>query len=328
MDNNSKIYVAGHRGLVGSALVRQLSNKGFRNLVIRSHAELDLTNQVAVQDFFAKEKPEYVFLAAARVGGIVANNAYPAEFIYSNLTIQSNVIHSAWESGVKRMIFLGSSCIYPRECPQPIKEEYLLTGPLETTNRPYAIAKIAGVEMCHAYNRQYGTKYLAAMPTNLYGPGDNYDLNSSHVLPALLRKMHEAKLSGTKEVVLWGSGTPKREFLYVDDMANALVFLATLEEKRYDRLVATTMWPMINVGAGEDGTIRELAEVIAGVVGYTGKFIQDTSKPDGTMRKILDVSKIQGLGWKAKISLEEGAALTYKKYCEDQDEPLQRTPQK
>lgn len=314
MNLDSKIYVAGHRGLVGSALMRQLSAKGYRNLVARTHAELDLTEQAAVRDFLQQEKPEYVFLAAARVGGIHANNTYPAEFIFSNLSIQNNVIHSAWECGVERMIFLGSSCIYPRDCPQPIKEEYLLTGPLEPTNRPYAIAKIAGVEMCHAYNRQYGTKFLAAMPTNLYGPGDNYDLKNSHVLPALIRKMHEAKVAGAKEVILWGSGTPKREFLYADDLANALVFLATLDDERYGKLVAPAGWPMINVGTGEDGTIRELAEVIADVVGYSGKFIQDTSKPDGTMRKVLDVSKIQGLGWKAKTGLEKGITSTYADY--------------
>lgn len=318
MNKDAKIYIAGHRGLVGAALVRSLNAKGYHNLVTRTHAELDLTNQAAVRDFFASEKPEYVFLAAARVGGIVANNSYPAEFIYSNLSIQNNVIHSAWENNVKRMIFLGSSCIYPKECPQPIKEEYLLTGPLETTNRPYAIAKIAGVEMCHAYNRQYGTKYLAAMPTNLYGPGDSYDLSNSHVLPALIRKMHEAKITGAPEVVLWGSGTPKREFLYVDDLANALVFLITLDEGIYEKLVAPTTWPMINVGTGEDGTIRELAGVIAGVVGYSGTFIQDTTKPDGTMRKVLDVSKIQGLGWKAGTSLKDGIAFTYRKFSEAQ----------
>ena len=318
MNKKAKIYVAGHRGLVGAALVRSLNAKGYHNLATRTHAELDLTNQAAVRDFFASEKPEYVFLAAAKVGGIVANNNYPAEFIYSNLSIQNNVIHSAWTNNVKRMIFLGSSCIYPKECPQPIKEEYLLTGPLETTNRPYAIAKIAGVEMCHAYNRQYGTKYLAAMPTNLYGPGDSYDLSNSHVLPALLRKMHEAKITGAPEVVLWGSGTPKREFLYVDDLANALVFLITLDEVAYEKLVVPTTWPMINVGTGEDGAIRELADVIAGVVGYSGTFIQDTTKPDGTMRKVLDVSKIQSLGWKAETSLKEGIALTYKKFNETQ----------
>jgi len=316
MDLDSKIYIAGHRGLVGSALVRQLNANGNHKIITRTHAELDLTNQRVVCDFFAHEKPNFVFLAAARVGGIIANNSYPAEFIYSNLSIQNNIVHSAWKNGVERVIFLGSSCIYPKECPQPIKEEYLLTGPLEPTNRPYAIAKIAGVEMCHAYNRQYGTKYLAAMPTNLYGPGDSYDLDNSHVLPALIRKMCEAKLSGAAEVVLWGSGLPRREFLYVDDLANALVFLATLDDKRYDKLVSPAAWPMINIGTGKDGSIRELAEVIASVVGYTGKFVQDTSKPDGTMRKVLDVSKIKGLGWTAKISLKDGIALTHKKFIE------------
>ena len=311
INSSAKIFVAGHRGLVGNAIVRELQRQGFNNLVVRTHAELDLTSQAEVGNFFASEKPEYVFLAAARVGGIVANNSYPAEFIYSNLSIQNNVFHSAWENNVERMIFLGSSCIYPKECPQPIKEEYLLSGPLEPTNRPYAIAKIAGVEMCHAYNRQYGTKYLAVMPTNLYGPGDSYDLSNSHVMPALIRKMHEAKIACAPEVVLWGSGMPKREFLYVDDLANALVWLATLDPESYDKLVSTAAWPMINVGTGEDGTIRELAEVIAGIVGYTGRFVQDTSKPDGTMRKVLDVSKMQGLGWKPKTSLEEGIRIAY-----------------
>lgn len=320
MDKDAKIYVAGHRGLVGSALMRQLEAQGYSNIVTRTHDELDLTNQQLVADFFAVEKPEYVFLAAARVGGIYANNTYPAEFILSNLAIQTNIIHQSYLAGVNRLIFLGSSCIYPRDCPQPIKEEYLLTGPLEFTNRAYAVAKIAGIEMCWSYNRQYGTKYLAAMPTNLYGLGDSYDLNNSHVLPALIRKVHEAKVSAADQVVLWGSGTPKREFLYVDDLAEALVFLATLNDVNYDELIAPDVSPMINVGSGEDLTIRNLAETVAKVVGYAGKFIQDTSKPDGTMRKVLDVSKIQGLGWKAKTSLEDGIALTYKNFVETQHE--------
>ena len=310
--------MAGHRGLAGSALVRQLNAKGYHNLLVRTHSELDLTEQGAVHDFFAQENPEYVFLAAAKVGGIYANNAYPVEFLMSNLLIEANVCRAAYSTQVRRLIFLGSSCIYPRDCPQPIKEEYLLTGPLESTNRAYALAKIAGVEMCWSYNREYGTKWLAAMPTNLYGPGDNYDLNNAHVLPALIRKMHEAKVSGAGEVVLWGSGKPRREFLYVDDLANALVFLATLDDERYNTLVAPTQCPLINVGTGADLTIRELAETIADVVGYRGKFMQDPSKPDGTMRKVLDVGKMQGLGWKAKTSLKEGIHLTYKIFSEPQ----------
>ena len=318
MDRKTKIYIAGHRGLAGSAIARELQRQGYTNIVIRTHAELDLEDAAATQKFFEQERPEVVFLAAAKVGGIHANNSYPVDFLMSNLLIEANVCRAAHRAQVKRLIFLGSSCIYPRDCPQPIKEEYLLTGPLEATNRPYALAKIAGIEMCWSYNRQYGTKWLAAMPTNLYGPGDNYDLNNSHVLPALIRKMHEAKISGAAEVVLWGSGTPKREFLYVDDLANALVFLATLDDKRYNALVEPSQCPLINVGTGADLTIRELAEAIADVVGYRGKFVQDISKPDGTMRKVLDVGKIQGLGWKAKTSLKEGINLTYKIFSEPQ----------
>lgn len=318
MQFDSKIYVAGHRGLVGSALVRQLNLHGYKNLITRTHAELDLTDQVAVSDFFELEKPEYVFLAAAKVGGIAANNTFPADFIYTNLAIQNNVIHSAWKSGVKRMIFLGSSCIYPKDCPQPINEEYLLTGPLESTNRPYAIAKIAGVELCHALNRQYGTKYLAAMPTNLYGPGDSYDLANSHVLPALIRKTHEAKVSKSPTVVLWGSGEPRREFLYVDDLANALVFIANLANDQYERLVDSAKWPLINIGTGKDQTVLELAGIIAQVVGYQGKFLLDPDKPDGTMRKVLDVSKIRKLGWEATTNLTTGIALTYEQFLKAQ----------
>jgi GDP-L-fucose synthase len=316
MNLDSKIYIAGHRGLAGSAIGRELQRQGYTNLVGRTHAELDLEDAAATQRFFEQERPELVFLAAARVGGIHANNTYPVDFLMSNLLVEANVCRASYTTGVKRLIFLGSSCIYPRDCPQPIKEEYLLTGPLEATNRPYALAKIAGIEMCWSYNRQYGTKWLAAMPTNLYGPGDSYDLNNSHVLPALIRKMHEAKISGAEEVVLWGSGKPKREFLYVDDLAGALVFLATLDDARYDALVEPSRCPLINVGSGEDLTIRELAETVARVVGYQGKFVQDTSKPDGTMRKIMDVSRIRGLGWKPNISLEEGIKLTYEKFCE------------
>jgi GDP-L-fucose synthase len=312
----SKIYIAGHRGLAGSAIVRELQRQGYTNLVTRTHAELDLEDAVATQRFFEQERPELVFLAAAKVGGILANNTYPVDFLMSNLLIEANICRAAHRAEVKRLIFLGSSCIYPRDCPQPIREDYLLTGPLEATNRPYALAKIAGVEMCWSYNRQYGTKWLAAMPTNMYGPGDNYDLNNSHVLPALIRKMHEAKMSGTAEVVLWGSGKPKREFLYVDDMANALVYLAALDDERYDALVAPSQCPLINVGTGTDLTIRELAETVAAVVGYKGKFVQDTSKPDGTMRKVMDVSKIHGLGWKARTGLKEGITLTYKTFTQ------------
>jgi GDP-L-fucose synthase len=315
---SSRIYIAGHRGLAGSAIVRELQRHGYTNLVMRTHAELDLEDTVATQRFFEQERPEIVFLAAAKVGGILANNTYPVDFLMSNLLIEANICRAAHRAQVKRLIFLGSSCIYPRDCPQPIREEYLLTGPLEATNRPYALAKIAGIEMCWSYNRQYGTKWLAVMPTNMYGPGDNYDLNNSHVLPALIRKMHEAKLSGASEVVLWGSGKPKREFLYVDDMANALAYLAALDDERYNALVAPTQCPLINVGTGTDLTIRELAETVAAVVGYKGKFVQDTSKPDGTMRKVMDVSKIHGLGWKATTSLKDGIQLTYKVFCETQ----------
>ena len=314
MEKTSKIYVAGHRGLAGSAVLRTLQARGYTNLVVRTHAELDLEDGAATQRFFAQERPEVVFLAAAKVGGIHANNTYPVDFLMANLFIEANIFRAAHACDVARLVFLGSSCIYPRDCPQPIKEEYLLTGILEPTNRPYALAKIAGVEMCWSYNRQYGTKWLAAMPTNLYGPGDNYDLNHSHVLPALVRKMHDAKVSGAAEVVLWGSGTPKREFLYVDDLADALVFLATLDATRYDALTDPLRCPLINVGSGEDITIRALAETIAGVVGYTGTFVQDTSKPDGTMRKVMDISKIQQLGWSPTTSLTDGIQRAYENY--------------
>jgi len=314
MDKQAKIYVAGHRGLAGSAIVRELQRQGYTNLVTRTHAELDLEDASATQHFFNQECPEIVFLAAAKVGGIHANNTLPVDFLMSNLLIEANICRAAYASKVARLIFLGSSCIYPRDCPQPIKEEYLLTGPLEATNRPYALAKIAGIEMCWSYNRQYGTQWLAAMPTNLYGPGDNYDLSNSHVMPALIRKMHEAKMTGVDEVVLWGSGTPKREFLYVDDLARALVFLATLEKPRYEALVNTSQCPLINVGTGEDQTIRALAETIAEVVGYQGKFKQDTSKPDGTMRKVMDVAKIRALGWEPTVELRDGVALAYQDF--------------
>jgi GDP-L-fucose synthase len=318
MNKDSKTYVAGHRGLAGSAIMRELQRQGYTNIVTRAHAELDLEDAAATMQFFEQQQPELVFLAAAKVGGIHANNVYPVDFLVSNLLIEANICRASHAANVSRLIFLGSSCIYPRDCPQPIKEEYLLTGPLEATNRPYALAKIAGIEMCWSYNRQYGTKWLAAMPTNLYGPGDNYDLNNSHVLPALIRKMHEAKISGASEVVLWGSGKPKREFLYVDDLANALVYLATLDDNRYNTLVNSSHCPLINVGSGVDLTIRELAETVAKAVGYTGKFVQDTSKPDGTLRKIMDVSKIHNLGWQASTGLLEGIKMTYNSFIEAQ----------
>ncbi len=316
MRTDSKIYVAGHRGLAGSAIVRELRKQGYTNIVTRTHAELDLEDAASTQHFFEQEQPELVFLAAAKVGGIHANNTYPVDFLMTNLLIEANICRAAYAVKVKRLIFLGSSCIYPQDCPQPIKEEYLLTGELEATNRPYALAKIAGIEMCWSYNRQYGTQWLAAMPTNLYGPGDNYDLNNSHVLPALIRKMHEAKMTGAKQVVLWGSGSPKREFLYVDDLANALVFLATLDQARYSELVDPSRCPLINVGSGEDLSIRELAKQIAEVVGYQGEFAQDTSKPDGTMRKMMDPSKMRALGWMPSTSLAKGIEQTYPLFCE------------
>ena len=318
MDKNSKVYVAGHRGLVGSALVRRLLAGGHspQSLVLKTHQELDLTDQAAVREFFAQEKPEYVLLAAANVGGIHANSTYPAEFIQQNLAIQTNVIHEAWRNNVRRLLFLGSSCIYPRGCPQPIKEEYLLTGPLEPTNRPYALAKIAGVEMCWSYNRQYGTKYIAAMPTNSYGPGDNYDLANSHVLPALIRKMHEAKQRGDKQMVVWGTGTPRREFIYSDDMAEACIYLLEQSEEKLQSLFNDQQPPLVNVGYGEDLSICELAELVREVVGFTGKLTFDTSKPDGTMRKLLDVGKLNALGWEAHTRLNDGIVQAYANYIE------------
>lgn len=316
MNLDSKIYVAGHRGLVGSALMRGLDARGYRNLVTRTHAELDLSNQAAVQDFFATEKPEYVLLAAAKVGGIHANNVYPAEFIQQNLAIQTNVIHEAWRNGAKRLLFLGSSCIYPKDCPQPIKEEYLLTGELEPTNRPYALAKIAGLEMCWSYNRQYGARYITVMPTNLYGPNDNFDLNTSHVLPALIRKMHEAKVANADEVVVWGTGTPMREFLYSDDMANACLHLLEQPEEQLESLFSDVRPPLVNVGCGVDLTIRELAELIQEIVGFSGKLVFDASKPDGTMRKLMDVSCMTELGWRSTVSLRTGIDLAYQSYLE------------
>ena len=311
MNKDAKIYVAGHRGLVGSALVRGLAAKGYNNLVLRTHGELELQDQVAVRAFFAREKPEYVILAAAKVGGIHANNTFPSEFIHDNLVIQSNVIHSAWQNNVSRLLFLGSSSIYPRQAPQPMQEECLLTGPLEPTNRPYALAKIAGIEMCWSYNRQYGTRYMAAMPTNLYGPNDNYDLNNSHVLPALIRKMHEAKQRNDKEVVVWGTGTPRREFLYSEDMADACIYLLEQPENRLGSLFNNEQPPLVNIGCGEDLTIRELAEMVARIVGFKGSLTFDTSKPDGTLRKVMDVSKLRMIGWAPKIGLNRGISLAY-----------------
>lgn len=307
METNAKIYVAGHRGLVGSAILRLLKEQGFTNLIHRTHAELDLVDQAAVRAFFEKERPEYVFLAAAKVGGIHANNTYPAEFIYQNLAVQNNVIHFSYMTGVKKLCFLGSSCIYPKMAPQPMKEEYLLDGKLEPTNEPYAIAKIAGIEMARSYNRQYGTNYISVMPTNLYGPNDNFDLQNSHVLPALIRKFVEAKEQNAPSVVLWGSGRPKREFLYVDDMADACIYLM----KHYSGN------DFFNIGTGEDVTILEVAEKIKAIVGYTGALEFDASKPDGTPRKLLDVSRINALGWKARVPLEQGLKLAIDWYIKN-----------
>jgi GDP-L-fucose synthase len=364
MNKDSRIYIAGHTGLVGSALHRKLKAEGYCNLITRTHAELDLERQADVEGFFKKEKPEYVFLAAAKVGGIWANNTYPAEFIYNNLAIQTNVIHSARKVGANRLLFLGSSCIYPRECPQPMKEEHFLTGPLEVTNEPYAVAKIAGVEMCQSYNRQYGTDFLAVMPTNLYGPNDNFDLETSHVLAALIRKFHLAKLAAQGDwasiekdesafgpipediiaslvsiykshghdsllpaarcplpadpvVVLWGSGRPRREFLHVDDLADGCIFLMSLEENKLRTLLTADRLPLVNIGWGKDITIEELAIVIKKTVGFDGDIVFDTSKPDGTPRKLLDVSRMAIVGWEAKISLKEGISRVYKWYLEN-----------
>ena len=311
MDKSSKIYVAGHRGLAGSAILRELERLDYTHVIVRSHADLDLEDAAATHSFFEEQKPDFVFMAAAKVGGIHANNIFPADFLMSNLLIEANVFRAAHAAKVNRLILLGSSCIYPRDCPQPIKEEYLLTGPLEATNRSYALAKIAGVEMCWSYNRQHGTKWLSAMPTNLYGPGDAYHLENSHVLPALIRNMHEAKVNDAKEVVLWGSGKPRREFLYAGDLASALIFLATLPTRQFDRLVNPAQCPLINVGSGKDLTVRELAETVALAVGYRGSFVQDPGKPDGTMRKLLDTSRMAAYGWQSAISLTDGLRLTY-----------------
>ncbi len=317
MQKDSKIYVAGHRGLVGSAIVENLKSKGYTNIIGRTHAELDLLDQRAVADFFETEKPEYVFLAAAKVGGIVANNTYRADFIYQNLQIQNNVIHQSYLNGVKKLLFLGSTCIYPKEAPQPMDEESLLTSPLEYTNEPYAIAKIAGIKMCESYNLQYGTNYISVMPTNLYGINDNFDLQNSHVLPALVRKMHEAKMSGAKSVEIWGSGKPMREFLHSSDMADACVFVMEsidfADVAKDKKEVRNTH---INIGSGEEISIGDLARLIKGVVGFDGELVFDASKPDGTMRKLSDVSKLHSLGWKHKISLEEGIKGVYSWYLE------------
>lgn len=319
---SAKIYVAGHRGMVGGALVRELQAQGYEHLITRSRDELDLTNQAAVNTFFETEHPDHVFLAAAKVGGILANNTYRGEFIYQNMMIQNNVIHSAYVHGVKRLMFLGSSCIYPKQAPQPLKEEYLLSGPLEPTNQPYAVAKISGIEMCWSYNRQYGTKYLAVMPTNLYGPGDNYHPENSHVIPALLRRAHECKMRNDPEFVVWGSGTPRREFLYCEDMAKACVYLMTLPQDDYDFFLNDVTPPLINIGTGADLSIGELAGTICDVVGYTGKIVFDASKPDGTMKKLLDVRLLTSRGWKATTSLEEGLRVAYSLFLEQQKKSL------
>lgn len=311
MKHDSRIFVAGHRGLVGSAICAELERRGYTCILTRTRSELDLQDAAAVRSFFKEQQPEYVFLAAARVGGILANNTYPADFIRDNLQIQNNLIVASYEAGVQRLLFLGSSCIYPRLSPQPMREEYLLTGPLESTNRPYAIAKIAGIEMCWAYNRQYGTRYLAAMPTNLYGPNDNFDLHSSHVLPALLRKVSAAQQQGAEEITVWGTGSPRREFLYVDDMAQACVFLMELDEKQYGALTSGSEPPLINIGAGYDVTIRELAELICELLQYRGTLRFDHSKPDGTPRKLLDSTRMEALGWRPATPLAEGIRRTY-----------------
>ncbi|MFA7402717.1 MAG: GDP-L-fucose synthase [Pelobacteraceae bacterium] len=318
MKNDSKIYVAGHRGMVGSAIVRALQAQGFTNLLLRSRAELDLCNQQAVATFFSEERPEYVFLAAARVGGIIANSSYKGEFIHDNLMIQNNIIHSSWLNDVKRLLFLGSTCIYPKFAPQPMKEEHLLTGPLEPTNDAYAIAKIAGICQCRSYNQQYGTSYLAAMPNNLYGPNDNFDLEKSHVLPAMIRKFHEAKQRGDASVTIWGTGTPLREFLQVDDLAAACLFLMNLDDTRYNALLNDPVAPaLINVGSGQEISIRDLALLVQDVVGFAGALVFDTGKPDGTPRKLADSSRIQEMGWRHTMELRDGIAGAYRWFLDN-----------
>ena len=312
MEHGAKIFVAGHRGMVGSAIVRKLEQAGYHNLLLKTSSELDLRNQVAVSAFFEQEQPEYVFLAAARVGGIIANSTRKAEFIYDNLMIQTNVIHEAWKNNLKRLLFLGSTCIYPKFAPQPIRENDLLTSPLEPSNDAYALAKITGIVQCRSYNQQYGTRFLAAMPNNLYGPGDNYDLTGSHVLPALLRKFHEAKAAGASEVTVWGTGTPLREFMHVDDLADASLFLMNLSDELYEGLLADTDAPaLINVGSGQEISIAGLAQLVSEVVGYQGAIVFDSSKPDGTPRKLADSSRLHALGWKHRIELQEGVRDAY-----------------
>lgn len=318
MEKDSKIFVAGHKGLVGSAILRRLEDGGYGNLILRSHEELDLMRQGEVETFFESERPEYVFLGAAKVGGIWANNTYPADFIHDNLMIEANVIHAAYRASVGKLLFLGSSCIYPRECPQPMKEEYLLTSPLEPTNEPYAVAKIAGIKMCQAYNRQHGTNFISVMPTNLYGPGDNFDLETSHVFPALIRKFHEAKMNGADYVTVWGSGKPRREFLHVDDLADACLFLMN----HYDGT------EIINIGFGKDISIRELAETIKEVTGFKGEIRFDSTKPDGTPQKLLDVSRLKALGWNPQIQLREGIEDTYRWYINNRGDGLRETSDK
>lgn len=321
MHSDAKIFVAGHRGMVGSAIVRALQRAGYNNLLLRSRSELDLCNQSAVEAFFSLHRPEYVFLAAARVGGIIANSNYKGEFIHDNLMIQTNIIHSSWSAGVTRLLFLGSTCIYPKFAPQPMKEEYLLTGPLEPTNDAYAIAKIAGICQCRSYNQQYGTSYLSAMPNNLYGPNDNFDLEKSHVLPAMIRKFHEAKLRGDASVTIWGSGTPLREFLQVDDLAAACVFLMNLDDSRYNDLLNDPLAPaLINVGSGQEISIHDLALLVQDVVGFSGTIVLDADKPDGTPRKLADSSRIHALGWRHAIELRDGIAGAYQWYVESLQE--------
>ncbi|MDP2647219.1 MAG: GDP-L-fucose synthase [Desulfobacterales bacterium] len=317
MEKDSRIFVAGHNGLVGSAIFRKLRAGGYRSLIFRNHSELDLARQADVENFFFSEKPEYVFLAAAKVGGIWANNSYPAEFIYSNLAVQTHVIHAAWENNVKRLVFLGSSCIYPKECPQPMKEDHLLTGKLEPTNEPYAIAKIAGVKICQSYNRQYNTKYLAVMPTNLYGPNDNFDPETSHVLPALIRKFHEAKVCN-RPVGIWGTGNPRREFLHVDDLADAVIFLMNMKENIFNPIVCPPRAPLINIGYGKDISIRELAELIKEIVKFDGPIFFEPGHPDGMLKKLLDSSEMGKLGWKPKITLPAGIKNMYE-WCLKQE---------
>ena len=313
MKKDAKIYIAGHNGMVGSAILRKLQELGYTNLILKTHQELDLTEKKETRAFFEEYRPEFVFLAAAKVGGILANDTYRAEFIHDNLAIQTNVIHESYRVDVKRLMFLGSSCIYPRDCPQPIKEEYLLTGELELTNRPYAVAKIAGIEMCWSYNRQYGTRSIAVMPTNMYGLGDNYHPQNSHVLPALLRRTHEAKLENSPQIVVWGSGKPLREFLYADDMAEACVYMMNLSDEKYSKLIGDEEHepPLINIGSGQEYTIKELAQTICKVIGYEGELIFDSSKPDGTPRKLLDSSRLNSIGWRATTKLEEGLSKVY-----------------